>query len=112
IAGGAAIWERDDLLQALLQTLGYGLAGAAVTTVLAFPLAYLVIRHPGPFSKVLEAVNYISSSMPGIVVALALVTITVHNLPAIYQTSIVLVAAYALLFMPRALVNLRAGLAQ
>ncbi len=112
VAGGAAIWEREDLLQALLQTLGYGLAGAAVTTVLAFPLAYLVIRHPGPVSKVLEAANYISSSMPGIVVALALVTITVHNLPAIYQTSIVLVAAYALLFMPRALVNLRAGLAQ
>ena len=100
------------LLDALLQTLDYGLVGAAVTTTLAFPLAYLVIRHPGPLSKILEAVNYISSSMPGIVVALALVTITVHNVPAIYQSSLVLVAAYALLFMPRALVNLRAGLAQ
>ncbi|MFQ4150088.1 iron ABC transporter permease [Arthrobacter sp. LAPM80] len=112
IAGGSAVWERDDLLNALVQTLGYGLAGAVLTTVLAFPLAYLVIRHPGPISKPLEAVNYISSSMPGIVVALALVTITVHNVPAIYQTSLVLVGAYALLFMPRALVNLRAGLAQ
>ncbi|WP_449374573.1 ABC transporter permease [Arthrobacter psychrolactophilus] len=112
IAGGAAIWEGPVLINALLQTLGYGLAGAILTTVLAFPLAYLVIRHPGPFSKLLEAANYISSSMPGIVVALALVTITVHNVPAIYQSSFVLVAAYALLFMPRALVNLRAGLAQ
>ncbi len=112
IAGGSAIWDRADLGQALLQTLGYGLAGALLTTVLAFPLAYLVVRHPGPVSKVLEGVNYISSSMPGIVVALALVTITVHNLPAIYQSAVVLVAAYALLFMPRALVNLRAGLAQ
>ena len=112
IAGGATIWEGPVLINALLQTLGYGLAGAILTTVLAFPLAYLVIRHPGPFSKVLEAANYISSSMPGIVVALALVTITVHNVPAIYQSSFVLVAAYALLFMPRALVNLRAGLAQ
>ena len=87
-------------------------APLALATVSAFPLAYLVIRHPGPVSRVLEAVNYISSSMPGIVVALALVTITVHNVPAIYQSSLVLVAAYALLFMPRALVNLRAGLAQ
>ncbi|MDJ0318022.1 ABC transporter permease [Arthrobacter antibioticus] len=112
IAGGSEIWVGGPLLEALIQTLGYGLAGAVLTTVLAFPLAYLVIRHPGPFSKVLEAVNYISSSMPGIVVALALVTITIHNIPAIYQTSVVLVAAYALLFMPRALVNLRAGLAQ
>ncbi|PYI37891.1 iron ABC transporter permease [Arthrobacter psychrolactophilus] len=112
LAGGATIWEGPVLINALLQTLGYGLAGAILTTVLAFPLAYLVIRHPGPFSKLLEAANYISSSMPGIVVALALVTITVHNVPAIYQSSFVLVAAYALLFMPRALVNLRAGLAQ
>ena len=112
IAGGSAVWERTDLPSALLQTLGYGLAGAVATTLLAFPLAYLVVRHPGPVSKLLEAVNYISSSMPGIVVALALVTITVHNLPVIYQTSVVLVAAYTLLFMPRALVNLRAGLAQ
>ncbi|MGO2542131.1 MAG: ABC transporter permease [Specibacter sp.] len=112
IAGGGDIWKRDTLAEALLQTLGYGLAGAVLTTVLAFPLAYLVVRHPGPVSKILEAVNYLSSSMPGIVVALALVTITVHNVPAIYQSSMVLVAAYALLFMPRALVNLRAGLAQ
>lgn len=112
VLGGASVWERSDLLQALLQTLGYGLAGALLTTVLAFPLAYLVTRYPGPVSKLLEAVNYISSSMPGIVVALALVTITVHNVPAIYQSAIVLVGAHALLFMPRALVNLRAGLAQ
>ncbi|WP_125616983.1 ABC transporter permease [Specibacter cremeus] len=112
IFGGVAVWERDPLLTALLQTLGYGLAGALATTLLAFPLAYQVVRHPGRTSRLLEGANYISSSMPGIVVALALVTITVHGLPAIYQTSIVLVAAYALLFMPRALVNLRAGLAQ
>ena len=112
VAGGAEVWTRDALANSLLQTLGYGLAGALVTTILAFPLAYLVIRHPGPVSKLLEGANYISSSMPGIVVALALVTITIHYVPGVYQTAVVLVAAYALLFMPRALVNLRAGLAQ
>lgn len=112
VAGGAEVWTRDALISSLLQTLGYGLAGALVTTILAFPLAYLVIRHPGPVGKLLEGANYISSSMPGIVVALALVTITIHCVPGVYQTAVVLVAAYALLFMPRALVNLRAGLAQ
>ncbi|MGA7204453.1 MAG: iron ABC transporter permease [Specibacter sp.] len=112
VAGGAEIWTRDALANSLLQTLGYGLMGALVTVVVAFPLAYLVIRHPGPVTRVLEGANYISSSMPGIVVALAMVTITIHYVPAIYQTAVVLIAAYALLFMPRALVNLRAGLAQ
>ncbi|WP_427019076.1 ABC transporter permease [Pseudarthrobacter sp. P1] len=112
VGGGAAVWGRPELVSSIAQTLGYGLAGALATTVLAFPLAYLVVRHPGWFAKVLEGSNYISSSMPGIVVALAFVTITVHSFPAIYQTSFVLVAAYVLLFMPRSLVNLRAGLAQ
>nr|WP_269045784.1 iron ABC transporter permease [Paenarthrobacter sp. Z7-10] len=112
IAGGPSIWVRSELLPSLLQTLGYGLAGAAVTTVLAFPLALLAVRYPGWPSRALESVNYISSSMPGIVVALAFVTITVHSLPAIYQSAAVVVAAYVLLFMPRSLVNLRAGLAQ
>ena len=32
--------------------------------------------------------------------------------PGIYQTSGVLIAAYVLLFLPRALVNIRSGLAQ
>jgi iron(III) transport system permease protein len=112
VAGGADIWNRAELLPALLQTLGYGLGGALATTLLAFPLAFLVVRYPGWLTRIFESANYISSSMPGIVVALAFVTITVRGLPGIYQTAVVLVAAYVLLFMPRSLVNLRAGLAQ
>mgnify|MGYP002654084639 CR=1 FL=1 len=45
------------------------------------------------------------------VVGLALVTVTVRYLPAIYQSASVLVIAYAILFVPRAMVSLRAGLA-
>lgn len=111
-AGGPAIWEADEFLPALVATLGYGLAGAAVTTVVAFPMAYLAVRHPGWFSKALELSNYITSSLPGIVVGLAFVTVSIRVVPGVYQSSAVLVAAYVLLFLPRALVNLRAGLAQ
>ena len=112
VDGGTAVWTNAALLPSLGQTLGYGLVGALATTVVSFPLAYMAVRHPGRASKILEGINYISSSMPGIVVALALVTVTIRVTPGIYQTAVVLVAAYALLFMPRALVNLRAGLAQ
>ncbi|MBW4094914.1 MAG: iron ABC transporter permease [Acidobacteria bacterium] len=112
VQGGASIWQRAELLPALLQTLGYGVSGALATTLLAFPLAVLAVRYSGWLSRVLEGANYISSSMPGIVVALAFVTLSVHWLPTIYQTAFLLVAAYVLLFMPRSLVNLRAGLAQ
>ncbi|MFP5312361.1 MAG: ABC transporter permease, partial [Actinomycetes bacterium] len=112
IAGGADIWTASEFLPALASTFTYGLAGAAATTVVAFPMAYLAVRHPGWFSKSLELSNYVTSSMPGIVVALAFVTVSIRLVPAVYQTSVLLVAAYVLLFLPRALVNLRAGLAQ
>jgi iron(III) transport system permease protein len=60
----------------------------------------------------LESCNYITSSLPGIVVALALVTITIHFARPIYQTTITVLLAYLLMFLPRALVSLRAGIAQ
>jgi iron(III) transport system permease protein len=112
VAGGPGTWAADEFLPALLQTLGYGLAGAVVTTAVAFPMAYLAVRHPSWFSKALELSNYITSSLPGIVVGLAFVTVSIRVVPGVYQTAGVLVAAYVLLFLPRALVSIRAGLAQ
>ncbi|WP_457965567.1 iron ABC transporter permease [Arthrobacter sp. D1-29] len=112
LAGGPAVWVADEFIPALLQTLGYGLAGALVTTIVAFPMAYLAVRYPSWFSKSLELSNYVTSSLPGIVVGLAFVTVSIRLVPGLYQTAGVLVAAYVLLFLPRALVNLRAGLAQ
>ena len=109
---GMGSWPVDELVPPLLQTLAYGLAGAAVTTVVAFPMAFLAVRHPGWFSKTLELSNYVTSSMPGIVVGLAFVTVSIRVVPGVYQTAGVLIAAYVLLFLPRALVNLRSGLGQ
>ncbi|GAA1497385.1 ABC transporter permease [Paeniglutamicibacter kerguelensis] len=112
VAGGAGVWEPERLLPALAQTMGYGLAGALLTCVVAFPMAFLAVRHPSWFSKLLELSNYVTSSMPGIVVGLAFVTVSIRLVPGIYQSAYVLLAAYVLLFLPRALVNLRSGLAQ
>ncbi len=112
IMGGPGVWAAEELLPALLQTLLYGAFGAAVTTVVAFPMAYLAVRHPSWFSKMLELSNYVTSSLPGIVVGLAFVTVSIRVVPGLYQTAGVLIAAYVLLFLPRALVNIRSGLAQ
>ncbi|MCJ0905830.1 iron ABC transporter permease [Rhodococcus sp. ARC_M6] len=112
VLGGRDVWKFDELASALGQTLGFGLAGAVVTCVLAFPIAWISIRHRGRFSRFLEGATYISSSLPGIVVALALVTVTIRYVHPLYQTVGVVIAAYCLLFLPRALVNLRVGLSQ
>ncbi|MEO6021181.1 MAG: iron ABC transporter permease [Knoellia sp.] len=111
-AGRPGTWVADDLVRALLQTLGYAGAGAFVTVAVAFPLAFLAVRRPSVFTRGLELSNYVTSSMPGIVVGLAFVTISIRVVPGLYQSATVLIAAYALLFLPRALVSLRSGLAQ
>ncbi|MFV8767938.1 ABC transporter permease subunit, partial [Yersinia enterocolitica] len=61
--------------------------------------------------RVMEGCNYVTSSLPGIVVALALVTITIRIARPLYQTEFTLLLAYLLMFTPRALISLRAGIA-
>ena len=83
-----------------------------LTTVLAFPVAWVAVRSSGVLARAVEGANYVTSSLPGIVTALALVTVTIHFARPLYQSVALIVFAYVLLFMPRALVNVRAGLAQ
>lgn len=110
--GGWEVWQRRELLDAFRQTMTLALSGAALTTLAAIPMAWLTIRHPSRLYRFLEGCNYITSSLPGIVVALALVTTTIHIVRPLYQTEFTVLLAYLLMFMPRALVNLRAGIAQ
>ncbi|WP_213881329.1 iron ABC transporter permease [Pseudomonas sp. dw_358] len=112
VAGGLTPWRDPELWSALQQTLWWALSGAVLTTLAAVPIAWLSVRAPGRWVRFLEGCNYISSSLPGIVVALALVTLTVHYARPIYQTVITLLLAYVLMFVPRALVSLRSGIAQ
>ena len=112
LAGGIAIWQSSELLAALLQTLGLAAVGALITTCAALPMAWLSVRAPGRLQRVLEATNYVTGSLPGIVVALALVSVTVRVALPLYQTFATVLLAYLLLFLPRALISLRAGIAQ
>jgi len=111
-SGGAQVWAFGDIVPSLLQTIGLAGMAALVTTVLAFPFAWLAVRFSGFLPRFVEGANFITSSMPGIVTALALVTVAIRFVPPMYQTVNLVVAAYVLLFMPRAMVNLRSGLAQ
>lgn len=112
VAGGTAVWRFGEIWPAISQTLLLATAGALLTTLAAVPMAWLSIRAPGRFQRVLEACNYLVGSLPGVVVALALVTITVRVALPIYQTAVTVLLAYGLMFLPRALISLRAGIAQ
>ncbi|MCC6177700.1 MAG: iron ABC transporter permease [Chloroflexi bacterium] len=108
----AATLDPDLLVSTGLTSIGLGLAGAAVTTLLALPVAWLAVRHPDPVSTLAERASYVGHALPGIVVALALVTVSVSFARPIYQTTALLLVAYAILFVPLALVSIRAALAQ
>jgi iron(III) transport system permease protein len=93
-------------------SIGLGAAGAAVTLVLALPLAFLASRYRGRLITLIERAAYLSQGVPGIVIALSLISLTVHNLRPLYQTPYLLVLAYAILFLPLAIVSMRATFSQ
>jgi iron(III) transport system permease protein len=110
--GGSKVWHVGEIANALGQTIALAAIAAVLTTVLAFPVAWVAVRSRGVLARAVEGANYITSSLPGIVTALALVTVAIHFARPLYQSVPLIVFAYVLLFMPRALVNVRAGLAQ
>jgi iron(III) transport system permease protein len=110
--GGAEIWRWDRIGLAFGQTLVLAVLGGLLTTLLAIPMAWLSVREPGRLQRVLEHSNYVVGSVPGVVIALTLVTIAVRIAHPLYQTMITILLAYALMFLPRALISLRASIAQ
>ncbi|QND86178.1 Ferric iron ABC transporter permease protein [Chromobacterium vaccinii] len=100
------------LLSATASSLGLGLSAAALTTLLALPLGYLLARHPGRLAHLLERVVYLAQGVPGIVIALALVNLAIQWLKPLYQTAAMLALAYAIMFLPLALVSVRSALLQ
>ncbi len=109
---GGPWWDQRWLGDALVTTVILATFGAAVTSAVALTLAWLGVRYPGRTTRVLESANFVASSFPSIIVALALVTVTLHVLPVAYQTVFTVLAAYLILFLPRAVVSIRSGLAQ
>jgi iron(III) transport system permease protein len=100
------------LFNATVASVLYGVAGAAAAVLLAAPLGYLTTRYPSRWTVLLERTAYLAQGVPGIVVALALISLTVQLLRPLYQSATLLVVAYGVLFLPFALVGVRAAMAQ
>lgn len=91
--------------------LASGLA-ALLALLGALPVALLVARFPGRFSRFVERTGFIGYALPGIVVALALVFFGANFASLLYQTLALLVFAYVVRFMPQAVTAVRAVVAQ
>ena len=109
LSGGANV----SLLDAAGHTAGYSGAAAALATVMAIPVALLAIRHSGRMRHVLERSTYLVLGLPGVVIAFALSYFTERYAAGFgYGSSMLLIACYAIMFFPLALVGVKASLAR
>jgi len=93
-------------------TLGYSAAAAAAAVLLALPVAMMTFRRSTPARRLVERSTYVTQALPGVVVALSLVYLATHYTYGLYQTSLLLIAAYVVLHFPLALVCVKASVAQ
>ncbi|GEP40269.1 iron ABC transporter permease [Nocardioides psychrotolerans] len=107
VRGNSTTFPAGDLWASATSTLGLAVVGGALATAAAVPVAWLAVRHRRPLGTLVERSIYPANALPGIVVALALVTISIRVVPGLYQTLPVLLLGYAILFLPRAVVSVR-----
>lgn len=88
-----------------------GLA-ALVVIPAAFPVAILAVRYPSVFTNLMERSTYVGFALPGIVVALSLVFFGANFATLFYQTMVMLILAYVVLFIPQAVGTIRSSLLQ
>lgn len=103
--------DVPELLAATGSTVWMSFLGALVTVALAIPVGILLARYPGPRSKVVEQLSYAGHALPGIVVGLGLVFFSLAAAPDLYQTTGLVVLAYAVLFLPKAIGATRTAVA-
>ncbi len=100
------------LISATLATARYAGAAALLATAAAVPVALLAAHGRGRIARILARSTFLIQSVPGVVIALSLVFFAVRFAFSLYQTSALLVVAYALLFFPLALICVRGSAAQ
>jgi iron(III) transport system permease protein len=100
------------LWPATLTTVGLGAGSAVLAVILSFPVATLTIRHAGRISTVIERATYLSFALPDLVAAIALAYAASHYAHFLSNGVALLVLADAILFVPFAVVAMRATLGQ
>lgn len=107
LRGTAGGLDLGELVGAVSTTMVLAVAGGVTATAVAVPVVWLAVRHRGVLTTAIERSVYTASAMPGIVIALALVTVSIRVVPDLYQTVVVLLLGYTILFLPRAVVSVR-----
>jgi iron(III) transport system permease protein len=111
-AGSSTTLPGASLAGAATTTLLYGVAAAGLACALALPVAFLRVRRRGVMATALERTVFLPRALPGLVVGLALVYFTIRYAHDLYQSPSLLVLAYAVLFLPLALIAIEPAVAR
>jgi iron(III) transport system permease protein len=98
--------------QATWNSLIYSALGATAAVALALPVALMTFRRSTHSRLLLQRSTYIPLALPGVVVALSLVFFATRYAYSLYQTSALLIVAYAIMHFPLALVCIKASVAR
>jgi iron(III) transport system permease protein len=110
--GTTTLPASASVVGAALTTAGYAAAAGFLATVLALPVALLAVRYPRRSTVGLERGTFVVQAVPGLIIALALVYVSVRALSPLYQSTPLLIIGYAIMFFPLALVAVRTSVAQ
>lgn len=102
--------DGGELVSALAGSAWVALLGTVLAVLLALPVAVVAARFPGRLSRIVEVASFSGHALPGVVVGLSLVFVTLNALPALYQSVAALALAYAVLFLPKAIGSSRAAI--
>jgi iron(III) transport system permease protein len=110
--GSSTTLPSASILAAAGHTAEYSAAAAVLATALAVPVSALAVRGRNRVTLLIERLAFLPMALPGLVVALGLVAFTVRWALALYQSATELVVAYAILFLPLAVVGVRSAMGQ
>ena len=120
VASLIAWWSRStatselvtDLGDSLLTTLLLSLSAGLLVVGCSIPLALLCARYSSRSGAFIERLAHLGFGLPGIVVGLSLVFLSLHLVPWLYQTWVVVVAGYLVLFLALGTGPIRVGFEQ
>lgn len=103
--------EYGELFSAAISTVTVAGLGALIALLFSLPIAIMNSQSASKTARSAERVILISHALPGVVIGLALVSLG-SKIGVLYQTTLLLAFAYALLFLAKAVASTTASLAQ
>ena len=97
------------LFETALSTILVAALGAFIALLMSMPLGLLLSTHAGKFSRLAERIILVGHALPGVIIGLALVSLG-SKLGPLYQSTLLLAFAYALLFLAKAVASMTSAL--